>query len=426
MAQRDRVELERSIVYSAVTYPADWARFEHLFPAEHFASPLERKAVEALHYLSANGIEIEWENLQNQMAQDYFVLDVPACDLGIAARTLGEINLTERKNLLMKELGKQSSPFDSLDSINRALNDFSATLSAYSTKSKTTILQEYVEGLEKARDGKILRVPTGVPTLDKWTHGGLRLGDLSFLGGAPGTGKTSFMLTVAQRAAASGYKTVMLEGEMPMEQILSRAHAQYSNVPVWQIERGMHLHLFKDFHDYLTHIDLVLSSSYERNVEALLSQVRRQVKAGAQLILIDYLQVFVDKTGKAQDEFSKIKHLSEQLRKITLLNNVHVMAASSLNRLDHGAAKITLNSFYGGAQLGHDCAVAIILSEGEPSADINRRALTVDVVKNRAGMVGEFTVTYDLETQRMAEMATAAIVGSPAGYNPAPDDEDPF
>src|SRR5690349_14848468 len=65
---------------------------------------------------------------------------------------------------------------------------------------------------EKSIDGRattVQPVGLGFDPLDKVLGGGLRAGDLLLLGGAPGAGKTTFVLQAARNIAASGQGTCL-------------------------------------------------------------------------------------------------------------------------------------------------------------------------------------------------------------------------
>lgn len=427
----ERLKLEEEIVASCVEHPREFARFSRVLLPEMFSSPKQRKIMAGLHTLLDAGVEINWINVENELGESCMpLLSHGYCDLNIASKRLSELIIFEKGSRLVEHLMQEDDAFGVLSAVNSSANELASIIAAHSNVPKSVMMERWIELIERNRDGNILRVPTGFPTLDRWCHGGLKLGNMTFLGGSPGAGKTSFMLKLGMNAGGRGFKSVLIEGEMPEDEILARLAGQFTKRPVHEIERGDHMDAVMEFADQFQRIDYEVKSTFERSVDALLAKIRQACHEGAKLILVDYLQVFVEKGGRANDEFTKIKALSEGLRKMTLVNNVHILAASSLNRLDHNTGKLTLNSFYGGSQLGHDCNTAFILHDEDDDTtlpDAKNKTIVCNVVKNRGGRTGEMRIAYTLDTQDMNEQADVQIVGQvPLPYNERHEDDEPF
>ncbi len=75
--------------------------------------------------------------------------------------------------------------------------------------------------------------PTGFPTLDAWTLGGLRNGTMCVLSGAAGTGKTSFLLLLAYMAARARAAVVFVSAALDETEVAARlaARALYREYP---------------------------------------------------------------------------------------------------------------------------------------------------------------------------------------------------
>lgn len=428
----DRLSLEREIVWAACNNGDQFERYSRELPVEFFHDDLCAEAITAMQQMLDDGTEINLVNVGNAIGQR---IAMPQsflsgeADLRVASKRLTELVIMEHKADLVGRLMDEDDPFAAMHEIERVTNRMSSIISLHSRTPKSATLKKWIEQQEENRSGRVMRVPTGFHTLDAWCHGGLKLGNMSFLGGGPGVGKTSFMLKMGMGAAARGHKTVFLEGEMPMDEIYARMMGQQYRLPVSEVEDGKHIErAITDFSSLMQFVEFEVNATYERNVAALMANVRAAVADGAELIIIDYLQVFVEKGGRVpSEEFTKIKALSEMLRKVTLMNRVHIVAASSLNRIMAGTGKVTIDSFYGGAQLGHDCNTAIILTETEDQAGVVEGFRSVDcgIVKNRGGRVGTFQIDYELATQNMVEKSDAAIDIRPDNrYNKA--DDQPF
>lgn len=409
----DRLKLEREIVYACIERPGQFARYARALPPGFFEDPKSKSAMEAIHSLADQGVEPNWINVSNMAGHTIAFpesFQQGTADLGVASKRLSEFVIKAKRDRMLSDLRSDEDAFDIMAKVNGIANDFSSILALHESVPMSSLYTDYIATIEQNSEGRVMVIPTGFPSLDTWGYGGLRVGNVSFLGGGPGVGKTSFMLRVAMNAAALGFKTAFIEGEMPSNELLGRMNAMHTGVAVNDIEAGHRMDAVTDFGEYVLSLPFELHIDFGRNVQSLVAAIREAVHGGAKLIFIDYMQVFVAK-GNKDNEFSQIKALSETLRKLTLINNVHIVAASSLNRLEAGAEKLTLNSFYGGSQLGHDCATAIILSAQERQGE-DVRLVTCEVVKNRHGRKGEFKINYELKTQNMVESADVVVMNA--------------
>jgi len=75
--------------------------------------------------------------------------------------------------------------------------------------------------------------PTGFPTLDAWTLGGLRNGTMAVLSGPPGAGKSSFLLLLAYMAARARGAVVFVSAALDETEVFARlaARALYRDYP---------------------------------------------------------------------------------------------------------------------------------------------------------------------------------------------------
>lgn len=87
------------------------------------------------------------------------------------------------------------------------------------------------------RRGAVAGVPTGYATLDR-RLGGMRRGQLLVLAGRPGMGKTAMLAGIAARAAAGGARVLFVSAEMVPEDVMARALAAVSGLPLGAVRDG--------------------------------------------------------------------------------------------------------------------------------------------------------------------------------------------
>lgn len=408
----EKTILEKEIIGAILNRPKQLHSLRRALVLDAFSIPFHRKVMQAILECVDNGHEVNYINVVNTgkltSGESVSLAEIgeEPGDLRLLSRRLTEHVLQEKYTDLKGFLSEERDPFEVLDEIKRVENEATALIGRNTRRDKQDILTSYLDYiLGNAKDG-VKRIPTGVPTLDRMLSGGLAQGDISFVGGTPGSGKTSFMLSIALHAAQEGFKTGFIEGEMTSNEIMERLNGISTGHDIDKIRSGRDCdNVTTGFVSDLFNLPLEIMPCYERTIEVLTSRVREAVHEGCRLIFVDYLQVFTPK-GKAEDEYSQIKKLSETLRQIALQNGVHLCVASSLNRSEAGQRQLTLNSYYGSSQLGHDCAVGMLLSgdqNDDQELENRQRIITVQVVKNRSGARGPVRLKFHLSSQRMEE-----------------------
>ncbi len=81
-------------------------------------------------------------------------------------------------------------------------------------------------------------IPTGFPSVDRMLGGGVRLGDLTVLGGDVGSGKSALALAFAIRAVQAGRAASVYSGELSVERQLERVLAIEGRARVDEMRLG--------------------------------------------------------------------------------------------------------------------------------------------------------------------------------------------
>lgn len=102
-------------------------------------------------------------------------------------------------------------------------------------KPRPRLVMEIVQGIMAS--SKVDRLPTGIPTLDDITRGGLPCPRLVVIGGAPGASKTSVALAIAHHNAKRGVACAILAADEGKEGIVMRL-AQREGLVAAQLQDG--------------------------------------------------------------------------------------------------------------------------------------------------------------------------------------------
>jgi replicative DNA helicase len=417
-----RLVLERQIVASILNNPAEFRVFMGVLKPSYFADEFHREVVSHAIDCVMSGSEPDVVTMAGLTGEPVRIIEISGAASGAGSISLLSKRLAEHVIDDRVHDFREAAERDALESVNqvRMLHaELGDILTAHDQTPKTRVVEDYLRYVRENAAGAVRSVSCGFPSFDRW--GVLRNANMSFIGGTPGAGKTSFLLAVALGAAMRGYKVRYLQGEMPSEEVMERLQGIWSGKPYEDIANGLYPRETDEFADLILGLPLEFDLIYNRTMHGIMSAVHRAMTSKAQLVIVDYLQVFVPK-GKPQEEFGNIKLLSETIRREALLNSCHFLVASSLNRIEAGATKMTVNSFYGGSQMGHDANAAMILYPYEDAATAESVTVKLDVVKNRRGRKGEIAMHFDLKSQRMTEQVTGPMVE----WRSAPEDEQPF
>lgn len=187
-------------------------------------------------------------------------------------------------------------------------------------------------------DGAV-EASTGLDDLDQYT-GGIRRGDVWVVGGDPGSGKSHRMLSAAIATSRAG-RTV---GLISLEDGSLRIGQRYASrmaappIPVPALQRGR---LTRGQHASLAtlaeaeQLPILFACLPGASAEEVSTACRALTDAGAELIIVDYLQAF----GRMRS--TEIRHhirdAMEMLRRVAS-QGVGILAGSQLRKRDRGMA----------------------------------------------------------------------------------------
>ena len=180
-------------------------------------------------------------------------------------------------------------------------------------------------------------VATGFPSLDQILGGGFRRQDLVVLGGDVGSGKSSFALAIALRAATLGTPVTLLSGEMSEERLTERVLALDGRVSVDALRSGALDDVSRGaigaaairMRDLPLHIRS-LGGDHFGEVAAALDTVPRRG-----LLVLDDLQLTAG-PGPAETTEERLAQVVRALKSLALERDVAILAVAQLPRFHPG------------------------------------------------------------------------------------------
>lgn len=194
---------------------------------------------------------------------------------------------------------------------------------------------ETVDKLQETKGG-LTGVPSGFRRLDEMTTG-LQTGDLVIVAARPAMGKTSWVLNVAQSAAARHKVPVAVFSlEMSKEQLVFRLLCSEARVDAQALRQGRLS--AADYQRigravaYLNAAPIWIDDSPSGTVLDMRAKARRlKAEGGLGLLVIDYLQL-MEGTGRFESRQQEVAQISRGLKALARELNVPVIAVSQLSR----------------------------------------------------------------------------------------------
>ena len=168
---------------------------------------------------------------------------------------------------------------------------------------------------------------TPFPELNKVLLGGFRLGTLVVVGGLTGMGKTSFLVSLMSRwtdvmkcfisidesIAHMTQKIISHESEVPLDKLLT------GDLTGQQFQRMV------EATNRVASKDTTIFSEDRQNI---FERIEEAIKLGCKIILIDTLQLIVNRL----DIYQEMSLIVNKLKEIALKNEVCIIVTSQLNR----------------------------------------------------------------------------------------------
>jgi replicative DNA helicase len=178
-------------------------------------------------------------------------------------------------------------------------------------------------------------IPTGVQSLDEFTGGGIRLGELWVIGAAPSRGKTTLARQIVKHCIGRGIPCYVHSGEMSGESWFDVTACLVADLPAWKI-REPRLMNFTDREllragiRKLEQMPLHLSDPGGIHLDRLIwNAARAKRKHGIKVFAVDYAQI-INAPGK--DDRQRVTAIAQRLRLFAKEENVATILLSQSPR----------------------------------------------------------------------------------------------
>jgi len=182
----------------------------------------------------------------------------------------------------------------------------------------------------------VVGIPTGLVDIDH-ILGSLRKSDFIVLAGRPGTGKTSFLLSILKRATVElGKHTALFSLEMDNENMVQRLLSQISEIPFKRI-RDRNLNdddwgSFTDANEILCASPLYMDDTPMLTPMRLRTQCRRlALDQRLDLVVVDYLQL-MNGSNRHDNRTQEVGYISRQLKILARELKVPMLVSAQLSR----------------------------------------------------------------------------------------------
>jgi replicative DNA helicase len=268
------------------------------------------------------------------------------------------------------------------------------------------------------------------PTLQRFT-GGIRQGNLWYVAGRPGQGKSAHTVVINAHAILAGNRALYYSLEMSEEEVVARFHAcvatamgypaiTLSNLRDHNVDRDQYKRFIGELRDRLEATGGVLHIHTPADGPVSPSVVAARC-GEYDLTTVDYVGLMSqDGGGHAIDDWRVMAKISNQLKHIALAQGTAMVCAAQINREgETGSAPPKVKNLSQSDALGQDADV--VLTMRSKPHDV---ATDFSLEKNRHGSSGiRFYTTFDPNTGNFIEITgehaedlvinAEALVGNP-------------
>lgn len=326
---------------------------------EHFYEPVHGRIFQAIAKRIEKGVKVtpsvlmefaDDPDLKEQGGQQY-VYELAASVISISSvRDHGEIirDLYMRREIILacRNAIADASEYDIDNTAKQVIEgheeliyDITKTPTQTSMVDAGAAFTELLIRTEAAmkRDTPIAGVPMGIAALDG-ALGGMQKSDLIVIGARPSMGKTSLAVNIIWNAASEGYACALFTMEMPHHQIAGRFGAKETGLDVSKIHRGdLTMDEWRQLEtvqrEIASNLRLHIDDSGKISVPQIRSRVRRLMRKGLDLVVIDYLGLIEpSQLSRRNNRTEQVSEITRELKQMAKDFDIPIVLLAQLNR----------------------------------------------------------------------------------------------
>jgi hypothetical protein len=261
-------------------------------------------------------------------------------------------------------------------------------------------------------DTKPYAVELPYPTLQRFT-GGIQAGNLWYLAGRPGQGKSAHLTVASTHAVLGANRVLMFSLEMSEAEVRARFHAclgtqmgypaiTLTNLRAHAVERAVYRSFIGELDDRIAECGGTLD--VHTPADGPVSPSAVAARAGEyDLVVIDYVGLMsADGGGRAVDDWREMAKISNALKTTALSQQTALLCAAQINREgETGSAPPKVKNLAQSDALGQDGDVVLTMR-----AKPHDVATAFSIEKNRHGPSGVlFHTTFDPNSGAFTEIS---------------------
>lgn len=242
--------------------------------------------------------------------------------------------------------------------------------------------------MKNKAEGKVLRVPTGIYTLNYITYGGFNAGNLVILAARPSVGKTAIMLQMAKEAALHGKAVNLFNLEMTNTELAQRLLFSTGRVTPLQMARGeIEWNDFEIASGQFASKPIYLNDS-TNSPDEIISRISLNAQAGkCDIAFIDYLGL-MQMSSRLQLR-DAIAEVTKKLKNLAKTLRIPIVLLCQLNRASASDNRPPMmHDLRDSGAIEQDADIILML---ERSAE-NENGVDMWVRKNRQGKAGDVKI----------------------------------
>lgn len=299
--------------------------------------------------------------------------------------------------------------------LDKAERSIFAISQGHNVKGFTPIKDSLAESFERIdelhKKGAGFRgIQTGFVDLDNILSG-MQDSNLLILAARPGTGKTAFVVNMAQNIAIGQKIPVgIFSLEMSQEELVDRLLVGQADVDAWRLKTGKLVEA--DFTKLSTAMGeladapIFIDDTPGITISEMRTKARRlQLEQGIKLLIVDYLQL-ADPGRKYDSRVQEVSIVSQGLKNLARELKVPVLAVSQLSRaVEHrGERKPQLADLRESGAIEQDADVVMFLYRTDAEAVGSVIPTKLSIAKHRNGPMGEVDLLFKGDRIRFYSM----------------------